>query len=641
MPGPFETPGASGHATDAEAESCADPTAHNPWLGNMSLAPCPTNLFASFLGSEKANKASPVERSNGYCRSGGYRFDGQSNLLEQLPSCTTAACILIAACAASVLARPCGIGLVVCALVLVIGLWHLSQREIKTDSVSTLPDRRREDFRAAHAASCMHSHDEGQSIEHRHPDGSWSDGRKLKQQYPSQTLPAETAAPPAACSAPAAAEQGDVPAPKQDAEARPAAAPSTGDLAMPNVAPPTGDLARHNAAPATDHLATPTSISALDAAQQGNMSVFKQVFGPSSDQACSNMPSGKVKTPAPIRDTTVVDNKRSLPLGSPLFAKWIDQEDDQGNTPLLLAAHHGHVGLVQWLITLAHVKANQADHHGNTALHKAAAQGHTELAVWLGQNQQGRVSVWRQNDQGRSALLVAAKAGHVGVLEGLISRTKASVHEVDNNRNTPLVLAACEGHLDAVKYLVEDEDAAFTQANHNGNTALLQAARCGHLHIVRWLVQSAGPQLLRRQANAMGDTAMLLAMRHGHRHVATWILEQAPDAIKDRNQYGSSPLLVAADSGQLSTIIWLLDNQGRLPCSRQGQARPNRAATRCQQRPPRHGQVVAAVCSARRFAARDCGRGRLRAPHCFVAGGCRGPPSHRPVADQERWGFCP
>lgn len=99
-----------------------------------------------------------------------------------------------------------------------------------------------------------------------------------------------------------------------------------------------------------------------------------------------------------------------------LFQKTLDILNGQGESPLTLAAAHGHYSLVQYLIG-KRVALNHKTEDGCSALFLASQNGHTEVIK----------------------LLMKAKADH------LISR------ETDNA--SPLWIAAANGHLEVVKLL--------------------------------------------------------------------------------------------------------------------------------------------------------------------------------------------
>ena len=81
----------------------------------------------------------------------------------------------------------------------------------------------------------------------------------------------------------------------------------------------------------------------------------------------------------------------------------------------------------------------------------------------------------------------AVKEGHLEVIKSLLEQG-AAVNATDNNEGwTALQLAAWAGHLAVVRYLVE-QGAGVKATDNEGRTALHGAALAGRLAVVRYLV---------------------------------------------------------------------------------------------------------------------------------------------------------
>ncbi|KAM4534605.1 ankyrin repeat and SAM domain-containing protein 4B [Fundulus diaphanus] len=106
--------------------------------------------------------------------------------------------------------------------------------------------------------------------------------------------------------------------------------------------------------------------------------------------------------------------------------KHLNTADDDGMTPTLLAAFHGHVDALQ-LICSREGDPNKSDIWGNTPLHHAAANGHMHIVSFL-------------------------------------VNFGANLFVLDNDFHTAMDVAASRGHMDCVRFL---DDAASQQTNHN------------------------------------------------------------------------------------------------------------------------------------------------------------------------------
>ncbi|XP_022058084.1 ankyrin repeat and SAM domain-containing protein 4B [Acanthochromis polyacanthus] len=106
--------------------------------------------------------------------------------------------------------------------------------------------------------------------------------------------------------------------------------------------------------------------------------------------------------------------------------KDLNTADEDGMTPTLLAAFHGHIDALQ-LICSRDGDPNRSDIWGNTPLHHAAASGHMHIVSFL-------------------------------------VNFGANLFSLDNDFHTPMDVAASRDHMDCVRFL---DDAASRQTNQN------------------------------------------------------------------------------------------------------------------------------------------------------------------------------
>ena len=123
--------------------------------------------------------------------------------------------------------------------------------------------------------------------------------------------------------------------------------------------------------------------------------------------------------------------------------------DGDGRSPLYAAAGYegggGHLKVVQWLAGNGGSVA-QPNNNGVTPLSVAAQYGHLEVVKWLAGN---GGSVAQPNNHGVTPLCGAAQEGHLEVVQWLAGNG-GSVAQPDNDGCTPLSVAAQYGHLEVV-----------------------------------------------------------------------------------------------------------------------------------------------------------------------------------------------
>ena len=241
----------------------------------------------------------------------------------------------------------------------------------------------------------------------------------------------------------------------------------------------------------------------------------------------------------------------SLQIGS----EYVLQEDENKSytfeLALLKSSKVDNNEAVRFLLYMG-VNVNHSDTEGKTALILASKAGHRKVVkTLLSAGADGNYL-----NSGRIALMSASRNGHSEVVEillkgnadsnikdengwtALMSGSRNGHSEVveillngntdpniqDNTGWTALMCACQNGHSEVVKILL-DGNADSNIQDEDGWTALMSACQNGHSEVVEILLQeNADP-------NIMGDgwTALMSASRHGHPQVVEILLEKNAD----------------------------------------------------------------------------------------------------------------
>eukprot|EP00747_Dinoflagellata_sp_TGD_P066280 gnl/TRDRNA2_/TRDRNA2_154731_c1_seq4.p1 gnl/TRDRNA2_/TRDRNA2_154731_c1~~gnl/TRDRNA2_/TRDRNA2_154731_c1_seq4.p1 ORF type:complete len:449 (-),score=103.46 gnl/TRDRNA2_/TRDRNA2_154731_c1_seq4:111-1457(-) len=144
--------------------------------------------------------------------------------------------------------------------------------------------------------------------------------------------------------------------------------------------------------------------------------------------------------------------------------------NEDGLTPLMMAAAGGHHGLAELLVTAGAKAQCGPSLHGLTALSLAASRGDEDIVKllldWKADISGG--TLW-----GMAPLASAATAGHPEMCKKLL-RAKAQIDGMDRRGATPVMMAVDFGRLEAVKLLVE-ESASLDRVDRRGRSALTRA----------------------------------------------------------------------------------------------------------------------------------------------------------------------
>ena len=282
---------------------------------------------------------------------------------------------------------------------------------------------------------------------------------------------------------------------------------------------------------------------------------------------------------------------------------FLDQLNNEQQTPLGIAAEKGHHGLVEILLDTGHVSIEARDSHGETPLFQAAENGHVEIATLLLDKGANIHSI---EDGGESSLIRAAKNNHDAIVALLVERGAdvnaaggidtsltwaiknnneaileillkggADVDPLDD-RQRPLLLAVQKGHKDMARQLLESGADAKNLGSHY--PLVLSAVENGDEAMVRLLIEHGADV---REATNVGKTMrrpLTKASSDGNVAIVKLLLEGGADPEEGHVFIGPSgrdpkPLELAVENEEIATARLLLEN-GASPNTRTGWGKP-------------------------------------------------------------------
>ena len=237
--------------------------------------------------------------------------------------------------------------------------------------------------------------------------------------------------------------------------------------------------------------------------------------------------------------------------------------DWDGCTPLLLAAFFGHSDVCAILLK-AGAKANALDNFGRNALHLAALRGKTEVVRLFISNKELRDAT---DEKGNTPLDWATQMGHMAVIK-LLSAPSSPPENPDLSFLEPQI----EGLEDEFPQQIEDfddvnhhplgDDGALSRALEgndlkNGRNALHMAASEGETVLVRLLAVKG--KLLEARDD-YGFTPLLLAAGRGHRDTCKILLDAGANPKAKYESYENA-LFLAIYSSKIKVVELLALNQ--------------------------------------------------------------------------------
>ncbi|XP_028749567.1 kinase D-interacting substrate of 220 kDa isoform X9 [Peromyscus leucopus] len=229
--------------------------------------------------------------------------------------------------------------------------------------------------------------------------------------------------------------------------------------------------------------------------------------------------------------------------------KDVNERNECGQTPLMIAAEQGNVEIVKELIKNG-ANCNLEDLDNWTALISASKEGHIHIVEELlkcGANLEHR------DMGGWTALMWACYKGRTDVVQLLLSHG-ANPSVTGLYSVYPIIWAAGRGHADIVHLLLQN-GAKVNCSDKYGTTPLVWAARKGHLECVKHLL-AMGADVDQEGANSM--TALIVAVKGGYTESVKEILKRNPNVnLTDKD--GNTALMIASKEGHIEIVQDLLD----------------------------------------------------------------------------------
>ncbi|WOL17886.1 ankyrin repeat-containing protein [Canna indica] len=263
-----------------------------------------------------------------------------------------------------------------------------------------------------------------------------------------------------------------------------------------------------------------------------------------------------------------MDKQRSFHLGDRQQSfkerKHKESPGKRGDLELHLAARAGNAVHVQKILSDCNeiqlkdlvCKQNQ---DGETALYIAAEKGHVQVVKEILKVSDIQSAGIKANNS-YDSFHIAAKQGHLEVLKNLLQYFPALAMTTNSLNSTALDTAATQGHVDIVNLLLETDTSLAKIARNNGKTVLHSAARMGHVDVVRSLLEKDPSIGLR--TDKKGQTAFHMAVKGHNVEILMELLKPDVSIINLDDSKGNKPLHIATRKGNREILQALLLVEG-------------------------------------------------------------------------------
>ena len=147
------------------------------------------------------------------------------------------------------------------------------------------------------------------------------------------------------------------------------------------------------------------------------------------------------------------------------------------------------------------------------------------------------------DDTANSSLHIAARLGHVDIVEALVHLGhEEPCPALNEEHQTALMLAAAAGHTEIVHFLAEHDPSSILRSDLGRKDAIMYAAEGGHDTVVQLLLTyvPGGAQKALQRSNIEGNTALHFASAHAKMPVVRTLLAAGADPEK-RNAWSWTP----------------------------------------------------------------------------------------------------
>ncbi|KAF2279455.1 uncharacterized protein EI97DRAFT_492076 [Westerdykella ornata] len=233
-------------------------------------------------------------------------------------------------------------------------------------------------------------------------------------------------------------------------------------------------------------------------------------------------------------------------------------------TPLTIAAQHGHLDAVQMLLDDPRTDITVTGKSGRSALSFAAGNGHLEIVEAL----LGR-GAFRPEDRDNAhwtPLFWAVQGDCASIVRILLKQPFVDINQVDKSGRSILSRAAGEGKRRALKLLLRSPSVDLNLKDARGRSPLLWAAANGQDEVVSILMHKAGIDKATKDDDLRN--AISWACQGGHANTLRTLLRNECGGEDDVDADTWTPLLWALFVRSPATVEALLST-GRVQIDRQ------------------------------------------------------------------------
>lgn len=237
--------------------------------------------------------------------------------------------------------------------------------------------------------------------------------------------------------------------------------------------------------------------------------------------------------------------------------------NNDGATPLHLAASNGHLSIVDWISKRPDLDLNRQDKSGCTCVERAAKAGHAEVVSLLLDNPNMTVD-WNSN-QRSNPLCLAAENGHEATVRVILERHghRISVNSQAAYGITALTFSVLRGRMAITDLLIQQKGVNVNAEDHLGNSVLHMAVRSKNEAAIKAIL--AHPNVNPNMRDWYGHTPLQEAVCIADKTIVKLLLEHPATDANLGNCKKTTPLICAVHENHDWAVEFLLKWHGIEP----------------------------------------------------------------------------
>ena len=267
---------------------------------------------------------------------------------------------------------------------------------------------------------------------------------------------------------------------------------------------------------------------------RGRTALFEAILGHHSRSGAKT--SGTLSRHAKVVELLVLKTPGDLDIN-------MTHSQAHDRTALMLAAHKGHLEMIEILLKHPSIRIDVQDAYGATAILLAVREGHFDIVERL---LKANANIEIVDFQVRRSALRCAAERDSAKIVALLLRHNADPNVKDREGGTAILRAVNRGAARVLEEMM-NHNVDIECIDEDGQSLLHGAARNGYEKIARMLLNEKRLSVDVRDKCSM--TPLHDASRYGKAAVAAVLLENEADASLE-DQFGRTPFIVAWQYGQ-------------------------------------------------------------------------------------------